>query len=76
MFTRHITVRTTHPNEIPAYLYSHTVIEEQFIDPQDPKITIFSLTTTANDEHTADYLVQYQADRLNSGWHWSTVSPL
>jgi hypothetical protein len=69
--SRTISVLTTNPSQIAAYLYPHTVeLDRERVDERTTRVT---LVTSAESEERAAFLAQYQADRLSSGWHSATV---
>jgi hypothetical protein len=68
--TRYITVLTSRPDEINAYLYGHTT---EIARMSDARHTAMILETTGSTEKDAEFLAQYQADRLSSGLHGAKV---
>lgn len=72
MSTRYISVITSDPGSVEAYLYAHTNIVSRFPGPDDTRATGLVLRTEAKDSDV-DYLVNYQADRLSSGLHGTKV---
>ena len=66
MADRYIVVLTnlrTTPENLAAYLYGHTVEVERVADDRH---AAYLLRTTADNPDRAEFLVNYQADRLSS----------
>lgn len=72
--TRTISVLTNTPDSVAAYLYGHT--EEVSRTPEGEHSTRIILVTTADTASSAEFLANYQADRLCSGLHGARVLPV
>ena len=69
MSKRYIVVTGSATKPLDRYLYSHTTVEHQqtFAVAMLGLRTYYLLVTEADSDDRADYLVEYQAGRLESG---------
>ena len=58
---------------VERYLYSHTTVAlSETVEQYGKTYTAVLCETVADDDDRAEYLAQYQADRLASGLHGTT----
>ncbi len=72
MSTKYISVITSRPREVKAYLYSYATIRKEWLSDTSGRSGLL-IAVEVSDEDRVQFLADYQADRLLSGMHGAKV---